>query len=147
MMYLSATADIPVLRQLMRRKKTDRFCCWKAEAVSAVDVRTLNYFLQSLGWRPFLGAGMPYDGEAMKVLLETMLREVGAEILYYTDIVDVIKEGDTVKGAVIHNKDGLQAVYGTCVIDATGDGDVCTAAGCAYQLGDEEGGLVASIAA
>ena len=111
---------------------------------AAVDARTINYSLHPHGWRPFLGAGLPYDGEAMKVLLETMLREVSAEILYYTDIVDVIKEGCTVKGVVIHNKDGLQAVYGTCVIDATGDGDICTAAGCAYQLGDEEGGMAAA---
>ncbi|MBO5128705.1 MAG: FAD-dependent oxidoreductase, partial [Clostridia bacterium] len=39
---------------------------------------------------------------------------------------------------------GLQAVYATCVIDTTGDGDVCAYAGCAYEFGDEEGGLAAA---
>lgn len=111
---------------------------------SAVDARNIHYDLHPHGWRPFLGAGMPYDNERMKVTLETMLREVQVEILYYTHIVDVIRQEDTIKGVVIHNKDGLQAVYGTCVIDATGDGDVCVNAGCAYGLGDEEGGMAAA---
>ncbi len=111
---------------------------------AALDAHTIDYTLHPHGWLPFLGTGLLYDNERMKALLETMLKEVGAEILYYTSIVDVIRTNDKVEGVILHNKNGLQAVYGTCVIDATGDGDVCANAGCAYEFGDEEGGLAAA---
>jgi len=111
---------------------------------AALDAHKIDYTLHPHGWLPFLGTGLLYDNERMKALLETMLKEIGTEILYYTDIVDVIRTDDKVEGVILHNKNGLQAVYGTCVIDTTGDGDVCADAGCAYEFGDEEGGLAAA---
>ena len=110
----------------------------------AVDVDRVNLKLNPHGWLPALGIGLIFDPEAMKLLLEQLLAEVGAEILYYSDIIDVVKEEEQVSGVIIHNKSGLQLIEGKCFVDATGDGDVAAYAGCSFDFGDEEGGLAAA---
>lgn len=110
----------------------------------AVDSNTLDPSLHAHGWLPFLATGLIYDNEYMKNLLETMLREVGADILYYTDIIDIVRTDSRIDGVIIHNKDGLSEVTASMFVDATGDGDICHYAGVPSDLGDEEGGLAAA---
>lgn len=114
------------------------------ESGHAVDSSTLDPALHPHGWKPFLATGLIYDNEYMKNLLETMLREVGADILYYTDIIDVQKSGSRLDGVIIHNKDGLSEVTASVFVDATGDGDICHYAGVPSDFGDAEGGLAAA---
>lgn len=111
---------------------------------AAVDSFKINFDNNPHGWLAGLGAGMIFDNERMKILLERKLQEQGVEILYYTDIVDVAKEGNSLEGVIVHNKDGLQVIKGRYFVDATGDGDVCAYAGCEAMVGDEEGGMAAA---
>ena len=106
-----------------------------------LDVDQIDLTLPPHGWYGGLGVGLIFDNEKMKLLLEEMIREVGAELLYYTDIIDVVREGNSVTGVIVHNKSGLSVIRGERFIDATGDGDVSFLAGCACELGDEEGGM------
>lgn len=110
----------------------------------AVDVHTVDRDLPTQGWYPLLGAGVVFDPEIMKLTLEQMAEEYGVNILYMTDIVDVIRDGKRLSGIVVHNKSGLSIIGGKYFVDATGDADICRMAGCAVKKGDEEGGMAAA---
>lgn len=77
------------------------------------------------------------DPELLTVTYIEMLEEAGVDILLYTTVFDVIKEGDKVKGIICLNKSGIQAITAKVVIDASGDGDVAYKAGAEYILGRE----------
>lgn len=111
---------------------------------AAIDSRRIDFSLNPHGWYSSLGAGLIFENEKMKLLLEKKLIDVGAEILYYTDIVDVIKNGSRIDCVVIHNKSGLRAIRGRYFVDATGDGDICMLAGCGVMFGDKESGTSAA---
>lgn len=81
------------------------------------------------------------DPEEAKTVTLEMLQEAGVDILMYTFCVDVIKEGNTLKGIVIESKAGRQAILSQVVIDCTGDGDVAFKAGVECSMGDKEGGM------
>jgi len=106
-----------------------------------LDVDGIDLSLPPHGWYGGLGVGLIFDNEKMKLLLEDMLREAGVEILYYTSIIDVIREEERIAGVVVHSKSGLSVIRGDRFIDATGDGDVSVLAGCGCEMGDEEGGM------
>ena len=57
--------------------------------------------------------------------------------MLYTMAVDVILEGNAVKGVIIENKGGRQAILAHTVIDASGDGDVAARANVPFTLGRE----------
>ena len=57
-----------------------------------------------------------------------VLEEAGVKILTNTSAVDAIVE-HTVKGVIIENKTGRQAIMADVVIDATGDADIAARAG------------------
>lgn len=44
-------------------------------------------------------------------------------------------EGKTIRGVIIENKSGRQAVYAKRVIDCTGDGDVIAYTGAPFETG------------
>lgn len=72
--------------------------------------------------------------EAQWTLIQ-MLSEAGVEVLYDTRAVIVRKNGGTVKGVVVANKEGFCEIDAKVIIDATGDGDVCALAGVPFNLG------------
>ncbi|MBP5639281.1 MAG: FAD-dependent oxidoreductase [Victivallales bacterium] len=78
------------------------------------------------------------DLEKTKVILEQMLLKEGVEILYGTSIVDALVEDSTIKGAVIFNKSGFQAIKAKRSIDTSGDGDLAVFAGVPYESGCPE---------
>lgn len=84
--------------------------------------------------------GVYFDPEIYKRVAEEFLLSYHVNLLYHTMIVDVIMDGDTIKGVVIENKAGRQAILAGIVIDATGDGDVAVRAGAEYMRGREEDG-------
>lgn len=55
-------------------------------------------------------------------------------------ITGAIMDGETIKGVVIENKAGCQAILADVIIDATGDGDVAYLAGASYKMGRDEDG-------
>ena len=114
------------------------------KAGGAVDIHTVDRELPPQGWYPLLGAGLVFDAEKMKFVLEEMAAEYGVELLYMTDIVDVISEGRHLFAVVVHNKSGLYAIIGKYFVDATGDADICRMLGCSMKKGDDDGGMAAA---
>jgi len=80
------------------------------------------------------------DPEMLTVTYLEMLEQAGADLLLYTTLCDVIKEGDCVKGVICHNKGGFTAYYAKAVIDASGDGDAAYMSGAEYIKGRETDG-------
>ena len=83
------------------------------------------------------GPVIPYDPEVFKQVASQKLRSVGAGTLFYTSTARTIVEHAAVKGIIIENKSGRQAVLAKVVVDATGDGDVAVSAGAEYMTGRE----------
>lgn len=69
------------------------------------------------------------------------MEESGVDVLLYTFISDVIKDGDAVKGVIIESKAGREAILAKQIIDCTGDADVAYRAGVECNKGDENGGM------
>jgi hypothetical protein len=83
------------------------------------------------------GSVVSFDPEAFKELAFQKVFESGAELLLDTRTVAPIMEGDRVKGVIVENKAGRQAILSDVVIDATGDGDISVQAGAPYVKGRE----------
>ncbi len=75
------------------------------------------------------------SSEDFKWLLLTMLEEAGVNLLLHSLVVDVIKEGNTIRGVIVENKSGRQAILAKIFIDATGDGDLAAKAGVPFVVG------------
>jgi hypothetical protein len=74
------------------------------------------------------------DTELLKVVTQQMVEEAGVEVLFHTFVSAPIMEGRRIKGVIIENKSGRQAVLAKTVIDATGDGDVAAGAGAEFEI-------------
>ena len=60
----------------------------------------------------------------LALVLDDLLAESGARVLYHTWISDSIVENGTLTGIVIENKSGRQLIRARLTIDCTGDADV-----------------------
>jgi FAD dependent oxidoreductase len=86
------------------------------------------------------GPTFPFDPEGLKELSVDLLRQEGVEILNYTWVVDPIMDGDRIRGVIVQNKSGRQAILAKTVVDATGDADIAAAAGAEHVKGREADG-------
>lgn len=82
------------------------------------------------------------DPEMLKITYYELLKEAGVDLLLYTLVCGVIREGDAVTGVICESKSGRTAYKAKIVIDASGDGDVAYRSGAAYTLGREEDGAM-----
>ena len=73
------------------------------------------------------------DPEAAKVIMDEMLAENKVEMFFHSWGVDVIQDGDVVKGVVFESKQGRQAILAKQVVDCTGDADMLFLAGGDYS--------------
>lgn len=81
------------------------------------------------------------EPEAVKTVALEMLIEDGVDVMLYTFCVDIIKDGDNLKGIVIESKSGREAIMAKVVIDCSGDADVAYRAGVPCEKGNESGGM------
>lgn len=81
------------------------------------------------------------DHEVYKGVMAQMLREAGVRVLLHSCICDAIMEGNRIRGVVIENKSGRQAVLGGVTVDCTGDGDIAYLAGVPFTSGHEKYGV------
>jgi hypothetical protein len=93
-------------------------------------------------WHPERFIATVFNFESMKYVLDRMAIESGVRLLFYTYAVGAIVEDGCVRGAIVENKSGRQAILAGVVIDCTGDGDVAYHAGCEYELGRPSDGLM-----
>jgi hypothetical protein len=90
-------------------------------------------------WGKYTGS---FDAETMqRVIIET-IDAAGVEVLLRAQVVDAVKEGNTLRGLEIQTKSGKKIVLGKVFIDSSGDGDVAALAGAEFMLGREADGLL-----
>lgn len=83
----------------------------------------------------------PFEPEFLRFVAQETVLDAGAEILLHTSVTDAIMEGDAIRGVVIENKSGRQAVTAKVVVDATGDADVAALAGAEFMFGRPQDNL------
>lgn len=77
-----------------------------------------------------------YEPESLRAVLGAMLREAGVRILHHVLACAAVREEEDperLAAVVFESKGGRFAVRARTVVDATGDGDVFAAAGCAHD--------------
>lgn len=92
-----------------------------------------------LGHAPY---AVGYDPDALQLVLLRLLRGAGARLLLNTYIADVYRgelSSESVRGLIIENKSGRQALLGRVTIEATGDADVAALAGAPFALAAKSG--------
>jgi hypothetical protein len=88
-----------------------------------------------LFYRPHLPT---FDPEMAKLMLERMLLEAGAKILYGAYVIDTVIESNNIKEVICHSKSGRMGISARIVLDTTGDADVAACAGVPYEVGSPE---------
>jgi hypothetical protein len=73
------------------------------------------------------------DPDYWGLLIFEMMTENKVNLLLHSLAVDVLKEGNTIKGVVVENYSGRQAVMGKVIVDCTGEGHVSAKAGAPYE--------------
>lgn len=84
--------------------------------------------------------GVTFDEEVLKLVLAEMVTENKIALKLHSRVAAVQCDGNLVTEISCAEKSGLQNYRGEYFIDATGDGDVCAYAGCAFQFGREMDG-------
>jgi hypothetical protein len=80
----------------------------------------------------------PFDSEYLKIELEQMLCEAGADVLFHTQLAGVeLEDAGRIAEIVLCNKAGLTAHRARVFVDATGDGDLAVRAGAPFVMGRE----------
>lgn len=74
-----------------------------------------------------------YDPEEFKFALNQMVEEAKVTLLLHAYACEAIVENDRVTGVTFQSKSGRFAILANVVIDASGDGDIFTSAGAAYE--------------
>lgn len=69
------------------------------------------------------------NAEMFKVVADNWVREARVETLLHALAVDVIRDGNGLKGIIIESKSGRQAILAKRIIDATGDADIAALCG------------------
>lgn len=80
-----------------------------------------------------------FNEEVLKLVLNRMVLEAGAEILFHAYLSDVEMDGETVKSVIVATKSGNLKFEAEIFIDASGDADLAYMAGCPTQHGREDG--------
>jgi hypothetical protein len=93
------------------------------------------------------GHGLPYPPRELRransfafidpdwwgLLVFEMMQEEKVHLLLHSLVVDVVKEGNVVRGVVVENTAGRQTVLGKVIIDCTGEGDIASRAGAPFE--------------
>ena len=82
-----------------------------------------------------------FNEEYLKVILNRMLLDAGAEILFHSYLIDSSVKDGQIETVTVANKSGKQTFGADYFIDATGDGDLAAMSGCSFRLGRDEDNL------
>lgn len=83
---------------------------------------------------------MSIDSEVLKNIAFDMVEEAGVKLFLHTWAVDVVKQEDKIRGVIVENKAGRQAILGKIVIDASADADIAVMASVPYMKGSDAQG-------
>ncbi|MFA5104355.1 MAG: FAD-dependent oxidoreductase [Candidatus Margulisiibacteriota bacterium] len=82
-----------------------------------------------------------FDPEVLQSIMLDMLEESQVKMLYHSSVAAAIVKGNEAKGAAVSGKSGEIKILSSCVIDATGDGDMAYLSGCEFEKGRALDGL------
>ena len=82
------------------------------------------------------------DPEGFKTLAIEMCREAGVDIILHTEACRVNTESGKIKDVVLYGKGNEITVTADVFMDCTGDGDVAYLAGCSFETGQEDTGVI-----
>ena len=85
--------------------------------------------------------GRNSEPEKHKLVFDRMMKDYGVEVMLVTPVIDTIVEGNSVRGAVLFTKQGLEAVLAKRFIDSTGDSDLVFFGGGETMSGRPEDGI------
>lgn len=87
--------------------------------------------LDPIRWRQKSHHWTPFDSEGLKLLLDELTVEAGVEVRYFTRVIDVDVEADSlaIRGVVLSNIEGYRYVQAKTFVDATGDAVLAELAG------------------
>ena len=80
--------------------------------------------------------GVWFNPEELKIVLEEMAVEAGAELLYFTQCIGVKTVERKINSIEIFNKGGIQELHAEYFVDCSGDADVAIMAGVPYNSGN-----------
>ena len=101
----------------------------RAEWGSRDPARAAYWALRTAAYHGIVTWAPTVDPEWLKLESQQMLLERKVRIVYHSWASLPIVEGNRVRGVVFESKEGRQAIFADCVIDATGDGDLFSRAG------------------
>lgn len=84
-------------------------------------------------------------GEMFKYVADVMVQESGVRVLLHSVVIDAIVKEDVIKGVIIHNKSGRQAILAKRVIDASGDADLAFFTGAPFRKTPKEEMLAVTV--
>lgn len=84
----------------------------------------------------------PFLSETLAIVMEDMVVESGAKVLYNVQLCDVLSENGRITGVLVSMKEGLALIEAKTYIDCTGDADVAYYAGASCVMGDERDGVM-----
>jgi len=82
----------------------------------------------------------PFDAEALKVELETMLVEAGGQVLFHSQLAQAHLLGSVISGLTVCTESGLMDLTAAQYIDATGNACLASMAGAECWMGRESDG-------
>jgi hypothetical protein len=81
------------------------------------------------GWYTFAYV----DPDWWSLLIFEMMHENNVKLLLHSRAVDAVKENNIMKGVVVENVSGRQAIFGKVIIDCTGEGEIAARAGAPFE--------------
>lgn len=125
--YLGGAATVGLISRYMSPNGRDYQGIWH-EFMRAMRTRDAARD----GQNAFNGS---WDAETIKVVWDELLDGTGVAQLLHCHVAGVMKDGRGVCGILVETPGGRAAIKSSRVVDCTGDGVVCAAAGAGFDLG------------
>jgi len=75
------------------------------------------------------------------LVYDEIIKESKVSVLFLSFVSDVIKDANKLKGIILENKSGRQAILGKVIIDCTGDADIAFKSNVPFEKGGKDGTL------
>lgn len=120
--------------ELLEQLPADAVAGAPRELWGSSDATAVAYWRERQGafrnvvtWSPMI------DPEWLKLVSAELLRAAGVRFLFHSWVAAPVREGRRLRGVIFESKEGRRAVLARCVVDASGDLDVCAGAGAQFE--------------
>lgn len=116
---------------------------FKPDGTKVNDNIVRGIFLEIINKLKELGAGdnQNFNTEYLKVVLDRMLIESGADVLFHSTVTGVHKKDRKITSVDFYSVSGMMNAEADFFIDATGDANLSALAGCEFKLGRDTDSL------